>query len=447
MSFELTTLGEYATVEGGFAYKAKDFVNKNDVAVLKIKNIRNGFIDYENTSFIDIDKAILTEKWMTNVGDILISMTGSGPNAPDSLVGRVARVWKDEPKSAINQRIGRLCLKEKKRIDLDFLFYILSQKNIQDFLVTNSTGSANQVNISSKTIESVPCPKVTYIESRRISTVLNLFEKKIRILQETSKTLESIAQAIFKSWFVDFDPVHAKQQGIECAGIDKATADLFPNSFVESELGLIPKGWRWGTLDDLADFQNGYAFNAKQWADNGNQVIKISNVKPGVVEYDGCSFVSDEATVGLERFKLDRGDILVGMTGYVGETGLVYKNEKNAYLNQRVGKISSKSKTNSNSYIYCCVRNKKYKQHAESLAQGSAQANISGKDLLSYPLIIPNKECVDLFERNIHPMIDKILTNIETSKTLTITRDTLLPRLISGKLDLSNIEEQIEAIR
>ena len=167
--------------------------------------------------------------------------------------------------------------------------------------------------------------------------------ERVALLRETNTTLEAIAQALFKSWFVDFDPVRAKMEGRAPEGMDEATAALFPDSFEESELGLVPKGWRVGTLADVASYQNGYAFKTKDWSGVGHPVIKIGNVKPGIIETTGASYVLPETIVGLDRFRLQRGDLLVGMTGYVGETGLVPEIEPAAYLNQRVGKISTES--------------------------------------------------------------------------------------------------------
>jgi len=435
MSFELTTLGEYATVEGGFAYKAKDFVNKNDVAVLKIKNIRNGFIDYENTSFIDIDKATLTEKWMTNVGDILISMTGSGPNAPDSLVGRVARVWKDEPKSAINQRIGRLCLKEKKRIDLDFLFYILSQKNIQDFLVTNSTGSANQVNISSKTIESVPCPKVTYIESRKISTVLNLFEKKIRILQETSKTLESIAQSIFKSWFVDFDPVHAKQEGKECAGIDKATADLFPSNFEESDLGLIPTGWEVGAVGKIFTLTMGQSPAGNTYNESGDGV----EFYQGRTDF-GFRFPSQRIFCNAPTRIAKENDILISVRAPVGDINVAL-NE--CCIGRGVSAIRHPKDYQSYALYAMKQLSSKFKVYD---GEGTVFGSINKTDFENIKFISPHEKIILAFEKIIEDFDKKIKNNELILRNIVSLRDTLLPRLMSGKVDLSNIEERLEGV-
>ena len=261
--------------------------------------------------------------------------------------------------------------------------------------------------------------------------------ERVALLRETNTTLEAIAQALFKSWFVDFDPVRAKMEGRAPEGMDEATAALFPDSFEESELGLVPKGWRVGTLADVASYQNGYAFKTKDWSGVGHPVIKIGNVKPGIIETTGASYVLPETIVGLDRFRLQRGDLLVGMTGYVGETGLVPEIEPAAYLNQRVGKISTESGISDLGFVYCIVRNPAYKTHAESKSHGSAQANVSGTDLMSYPTVLPSTVVLDVFNQILAVFIWQILVNYEESQSLAALRDTLLPRLISGQLDLT----------
>ena len=207
MGFEKTTFGEYAKVQGGNAYKSKDFIEKSLNKVLKIKNVRFGTVSYDDSGYISDELAQATIAWQAKEGDILISMTGSGPNAPQSLVGRVARVWKGEPASWINQRVGRIQLKNEGSIHPDFLFYLLSLPQSQEFLVSNSSGSANQANISGKIIEMLPCPKISFNQSQYIAEIGRSLDEKIILNRQTNQTLEQMAQTLFKSWFVDFDPV------------------------------------------------------------------------------------------------------------------------------------------------------------------------------------------------------------------------------------------------
>ena len=126
--FDLVPLSEYANLKGGYAFKSRDFIEDGDHPVIKIKNVRHGFINYKESSFIKQEVANQAKNFVTKNGDILISMTGSGPNAPLSVVGRVGRVGKDDPSAFINQRVGRIELQDQKKIDQDFIYYCLSSK-------------------------------------------------------------------------------------------------------------------------------------------------------------------------------------------------------------------------------------------------------------------------------------------------------------------------------
>jgi type I restriction enzyme S subunit len=272
-----------------------------------------------------------------------------------------------------------------------------------------------------------------------IVAILSSLDDKIALNRATNQTLEAIAQALFKSWFVDFDPVHAKVRGEKPLGMDEATAALFPDSFEESELGRIPKGWEVQELSAISGLQNGYAFKSEDWVEKGHSVIKIGDVKPGLIDTRGSSFVADETVFGLERYKLCTGDLLVGMTGYVGETGLVPKTDKAIYLNQRVGKFISLSSKMTFPFIYCVVRNPKYKIFAERKAKGSAQANISSSELLSYQIVLPPPALMNSFQRIVNPIINSMLSSFENSDKLSQLRDSLLPKLLSGEISVAGI--------
>ncbi|MFV8423312.1 restriction endonuclease subunit S, partial [Vibrio parahaemolyticus] len=145
----------------------------------------------------------------------------------------------------------------------------------------------------------------------------------------------------------------------------------------------------------------------------------------------------------IERFKLNIGDILVGMTGYVGETGLVPQSTVAPYLNQRVGRLTPLSQSRYE-LLYVIVRNTAYKQFAEAQAQGSAQANVSGKALMSYPIVIPSEKLIEKFSDLIAPMIKQKLTFSAQCEWLAQTRDTLLPKLLSGEIELEPQEAKGE---
>ena len=429
-------LGALFELVNGFAFKGGDF-KSSGIPVIKIKNVKPNKLLLSDLAFVDSNVADKRPDKELKRGDILITMSGNRMDGSrDTWVGKVA--YFDIPgRYMLNQRVGVLRPKEGVEVDRRCCSYFLSSDGFQDFFIAVATSSGGQANLSPSQIlgEKINLPPLA--EQKLIASLLTALDDRIALLRDTSATLEVIAQALFKSWFVDFDPVRAKMAGRAPEGMDEATAALFPDSFEESELGLVPKGWRVGTLADVASYQNGYAFKTKDWSGVGHPVIKIGNVKPGIIETTGASYVLPETIVGLDRFRLQRGDLLVGMTGYVGETGLVPEIEPAAYLNQRVGKISTESGISDLGFVYCIVRNPAYKTHAESKSHGSAQANVSGTDLMSYPTVLPSTVVLDVFNQILAVFIWQILVNYEESQSLAALRDTLLPRLISGQLDLT----------
>ena len=144
----------------------------------------------------------------------------------------------------------------------------------------------------------VPCPPLAVQQG--IANVLASLDDRITLLRETNTTLEAIAQALFKSWFVDFDPVHAKMQGRAPEGMDQATAALFPDSFEESELGDVPKGWRVAPLVQLFDFKEGPGIRNWQYtnSDIGTRFINIRCIQDGDLKIETANRISDEEAYG-----------------------------------------------------------------------------------------------------------------------------------------------------
>lgn len=421
MSFDMTTLGEFATVQGGYAYKSQDFKSTGEWSVLKIKNVRTGHVSYNDTSFVSTEVATATSKWATKPGDILISMTGSGPSAPESLVGRAARVWKGEKSALINQRVGRLILKESSKIDLNFLFYLLSLKESQDFLVSNSTGSANQVNISAKTIESVPCPKIDHDASTNIASILLSLDDRIRLLRETNTTLEAIAQALFKSWFVDFDPVHAKQQGREPEGMDSDTAALFPDSFQESELGLVPRGWIVGKIGTILSRLSAKIRYKKDH-------LTLEGTTPIYEQGAGILLGYHDGSPQYNANENDPAFI------FGDHTCVTHLSCEPFDISQNL--IPLKGKDRATLWVYYAVKDKQtfqeYRRH--------------WMELIVKDVVIPPAHICDAFAKAVSLYHLKMESNVRQSRTLANLRDTLLPRLISGQLRLPESEAMFEEV-
>ncbi|WP_445778084.1 restriction endonuclease subunit S [Shewanella sp.] len=471
MAFNLTTLSEYAKVQGGFAYKSKDFIEYSENRVLKIKNVRFGTVSYEEPAYISDEIAQSTEAWATKEGDILISMTGSGPNAPQSLVGRVARVWANEPQSYINQRVGRIQLLEEGKVHPDFLFYLLSLPQSQDFLVSNSSGSANQANISGKIIGLLPCPEVTYEESESIANMVRSLDEKIILNRQTNQTLEQMAQALFKSWFVDFDPVidnvlaagsdipEALQHKAEQRAIYKEKSqqlqpapetkskplpdnirELFPNEFEQTGqpsigiAGWIPKGWKNTSFESLIKLIGGGTPKTsidEYW--NGDipwfSVVDAPN--------DSDVFVLDTekhvTQLGVDKSStkiLRTGTTIISARGTVGKCALV--GEPMA-MNQSCYGINGNEGI-ADTFIYFLTRYQV--SDLQKRGHGSVFNTITRETFKSINLAFSGGKLTQTFEQLVKPYLDKILLNNRQITELAKTRDVLLPKLISGELQL-----------
>ncbi|MDT7522059.1 restriction endonuclease subunit S [Rhodoferax sp. TBRC 17198] len=431
--WELVEIGSFAKLRSGFAFKSADW-QECGVPVIKIANIKNGRILAEGCGYVSSEVASKAKEWVTKQNDVLIAMTG--------YVGEVAQVQANE-NYLINQRVGRFEFYKNTVVDPKYFFYHLQLPVTRSEIEVMARGSA-QPNLSAADAHKIKVSLPPLQVQLRISRLLSTFDERITLLRETNQTLETIAQALFKSWFVDFDPVRAKAEGRMPEGIDAATAALFPDAFEETKLGMVPKGWSAATLSTVATFQNGYAFKGSDWTEVGHPVVKIGNVKPLHIDFDGCSFVSPQTVAGLERFKLGAGDLLVGMTGYVGETGLVPQNDTASYLNQRVGRISTNNGLQDLGFVFSAVRQKEFKIYAESQSHGSAQANVSGADLMKFPVTVPSADILEKYNDLTHQFIASILNNHSVATSLTSLRDTLLPRLISGQLRIADAEAELE---
>ena len=349
-----------------------------------------------------------------------------------------------------------------------FYYYFFSSrlgKNTMDKIIEQGAGAAG---IRGSDLAKLEVPYIEYSKQKEIADSLYSFDQKIQLNTQINQTLEQIAQALFKSWFVDFEPVRAKVQALsdglsleqaelaamqaisgktpeELTALSQTqpdryaelaeTAKAFPCEMVEVDGVAVPKGWKQTTLSEICEMQNGYAFKSSDWMEQGIPVIKIGSVKSMIVEVEGNGFVSEDYSKLKPDFLLTSGDILVGLTGYVGEVGRI-PTGKIAMLNQRVAKFLPKEIDKNHcfyNYIYCLARQSQFKEFAEINAKGSAQANISTKELLKFPIIKANDELHILFENKIKATLERILINSLNSENLAITRDLLLSKLLNGE--------------
>ncbi len=346
-----------------------------------------------------------------------------------------------------------------------------------DFLAYSDKAAVPGVNRNHLHEASVLMPPVT--EQKEIASFLGALDDRITLLRETNATLEAIAQALFKSWFVDFDPVRAKAEGrarqdgersgqprmpqaselprpgaeagaeaqgqpegaiqgsmsaaegrMPKAAMDAATAALFPDSFEESELGLVPKGWAVRSLDSIADYLNGLALQKfPPSEDSWLPVIKIAQLRKG-------------DTVGADRagrnikpeYVIQNGDVLFSWSGSLEV--VIWCGGEGA-LNQHLFKVTSTEFPKWFYYLWTRHHLPDFQQTAASKA--TTMGHIQRKHLTEAKVVVPPAEVIQEAGSFIAPLLDRWLSNAEQVQTLTQLRDTLLPRLISGQLRLPEL--------
>lgn len=291
----------------------------------------------------------------------------------------------------------------------------------------------------------IPVPSKA--EQRDIGDLYFTLSERIALLRETNANLEAIAQALFKSWFTDFDPVRAKMEGRAPEGMDEATAALFADSFEESELGLVPRGWRIEPLTEIFDFKEGPGIRNWQYtnSDQGTKFINIRCIQDGDLSLANASRISDEEANGkYAHFHLQAWDVVVSTSGTLGRSAIVRQEHLPLMLNTSVIRFRPIRPKMDLGYCYQYLNSAEFLFKLESMASGSVQKNFGPMHIKQIALVCPSEELISRYELLSHPLMEKLTANRAQISTIAILRDTLLPRLISGQLRLPETESTID---
>jgi type I restriction enzyme, S subunit len=288
-------------------------------------------------------------------------------------------------------------------------------------------------------------------EQREISGFLRALDDRIELLRQTNITLEAIAQALFKSWFVDFDPVRAKAEGREPEGMDAATAALFPSEFEESELGLIPKGWSIRAVGDVTTITRGRSYKSSELADSDTALVTLKSFnRGGGFRRDGFKPYTGPFKPEQEVFE---GDCIVAHTDVtqqaelIGRSALVTRSTlySRHVASLDVGIVRPKTDELTSIFLSALLSGDRYVSHIKGYTSGTTVLHLSKDGLPGFKFACPSPGLVKAYSDLAFAMFQRQATNIAVQESLAELRDTLLPRLISGKLRLPDAEKSIEA--
>lgn len=400
------------------------------IPLITAKIVKNGRIE-PPTEFI---ARHAYAAWMTRglpcAGDVVLTT-----EAP---LGEVAQL--DTDQVALAQRI--VVLRGKPAVlDNTYLRYLLQSDEIQEQLAARATGTT-VLGIKQSELRKIVLRLPTLSRQRIIAAILSTLDNRITLLRETNATLEAIAQALFKSWFVDFDPVRAKMEGRAPKGMDEATAALFPDSFEESALGLVPKGWRVMPIGDAVDAVGGATPDTKNPAYWEPAVHcwttpkDLSGIAAPVL-LDTERKLSDQGVAKIGSGLLPVGTLLLSSRAPIGYLALT---QVPLAINQGYIAIPPGGLLPPLYMLFWCRQNM---ENIKGRANGSTFMEISKKAFRPIPAMVPSPEIIQAFTDIAGGLFDRLIENEKQAQTLATLRDTLLPRLISGQLRLPQAQELI----
>ena len=417
------TKGTTPTKGEGFVECGVNYIKSESITA-------DGSIDSSKFAFIDPGTHGKLLRSQLRAGNVLFSMAGM-------YLGKTAVVLPMHLPANTNQAVGIITLDESKA-DPYFIHYSLQSPTSRAWVLGSAAQSA-QPNFNLQEIGDLKVPAFPLVNQKEIAGVLRMLDDRITLLRETNATLEAIAQALFKSWFVDFDPVRAKLEGRAPEGMDEATARLFPDSFEESELGLVPRGWRVLPIGDAVEAVGGATPDTKNpaywepaihcWTTPKD----LSGIAAPVL-LNTERKLSDQGLAKIGSGALPIGTLLLSSRAPIGYLALA---QVPMAINQGYIAMPPGGFLPPLYMLFWCRQNM---ENIKGRANGSTFMEISKKAFRPIPALVPSPEIVQAFAAVAGVLFDRLIENEKQAQTLATLRDTLLPRLISGQLRLAEAQ-------
>jgi type I restriction enzyme S subunit len=409
MEWKEVRLGDVVEIVNGFAFKSKAFTLEG-IPVIKIKNIKAGKVILNDLDYISTSD-INPKYTKIRSSDILITMTGNRMDgSPETWVGKVS-LFRHQGDFYLNQRVSALRLIDDS-VDNNFLSYYLSSWQSQLYFALNSNSSGGQANITPAVVQEYRLMVPELETQRSIASILSSLDRKIELNNKINADLEEMAQAIFKNWFVDFEPFK-------------------DGKFVDSELGKIPEGWKVGRLTDIIKLMPGGTPKTSEplYWDNGT----IPFFSPKDVNGVYCFATEKHITeTGLNKCSSNlypKDTIFITCRGTVGKVCLAACDMAMNQSNYAIRAIDGYSQY----YVFFLV--KSVVERLIKKSNGAVFSAITSKDF-DEEILIPSQKAVEDFTNVINGFFRRIFTIGTENSRLSLLRDTLLPRLMSGELEV-----------
>jgi type I restriction enzyme S subunit len=402
------------------------------IPLVTAKIVKNGCIETPEEFIAPTDYETWMRRGLPRPGDVVITT-----EAP---LGEVAQL--DGSKVALAQRI--IALRGRPNtLDNLFLKYSLQSSYVQEQLRARASGTT-VLGIKQSELRRVTLMLPPISEQRAIADILGPLDDRIALNRRMNETLEAMARALFKSWFVDFDPVRAKAEGRTPTGMDAEIGELFPSEFVDGQMGAVPKGWAAVPLYDIATYVNGAAYAAFQ--PNGDRrglpIVKIAELKAGVTDQTKFSDVEMPA-----KYRLSTGEILFSWSGNPDTSidTFVWTHGP-AWLNQHIFRVQP-HRDEERSWVMSTLKYLRpvFAEIARN-RQTTGLGHVTAGDMKRLLVVRPTSRIILAWAKTVGPVIERVFRNMIEGQHLARVRDVLLPALLSGEISVPAADTALEAI-
>ena len=412
-------LHSFAEWVNGLAFRKIQF-SSTGKPIIKIAEIKGGISGQTKFTNQTFDDSVRLQP-----GDLLFSWSGQPETSIDAF-------WWRGPEGWLNQHVFRVT--PTNGIDTTFFYYLLRYLNPNFIGIARNKQTTGLGHVTKRDLKNIEAASPSLPEQRAIAHILGTLDDKIELNRRMNETLEAMARALFKSWFVDFDPLRAKMEG-RVSGLPQHLADLFPDRLVDSELGEIPEGWEVLPLDEIAAFQNGLALQKYRPQVNEERlpVVKIAQLRSGKTDS------GEWATSNIRpKFIIDDGDVVFSWSGSLMVT--VWCSGR-AALNQHLFKVTS---TQFPKWFF--LHNvRSHLADFQTIAAGKAttMGHIKRHHLRDAMCTVPDRRLLAAADGPLAAMFKRSVSANIQFHTFAALRDTLLPKLISGELEVKDAEQLI----
>ena len=428
------TLGDYFTLQRGTTYKSRLLEQPGPVLLGLATIQRNGGFRGDSLKTYGGESP---GKLLVRPGELYLSLKDVTQSA--DLLGAVARLPLDHAPGRLTQDTVKLEPKGKD-VPLDYLYWLLRTPQYRGYCRSHATGTTN-LGLAREDFLSFPAPEPTPIQNR-IVQALGTLDDKIELNRRMSETLEAMARALFKSWFVDFDPVRAKAEGRD-PGLPKSLAELFPSRLVDSELGEIPEGWEVKPIGDLAEVAGGSTpktERAEYWAGGTHHWVTPKDLSALSVPVllDTERRITDAGLAQISCGLLPKGTVLLSSRAPIGYLAIA---EVPVAVNQ--GFIAMKPRPGTSNLFLLRWASAAH-DDIVSHANGPTFLEISKSSFRPISVVAPVTAVMHAFDRLTRPMYLKVVEHQRESNSLAALRDALLPKLMSGEVRVKSVGQPLK---